>query len=398
MDQRTGFQAMPRFYRAYCCSLGLAALVTAPLLVTTGHRPQDGRHALGALAVALLLAASVRGLVWPSSIADENEVQQTLTEAFSLPLMAIAGPAAALVCTQLAALVGAAEDRGAGRAWHFVITNQIRHVVEVGLAYAAFAALNGSGLRWLWAVFAGAAVSILSSFALAAFGFKLQRQKGDAPLRWGMIARELALQLAILPTLAVITLTLFDRAALLPLLVASPILALRVAAAADTRRRDAEKRLGVDALTQLSNHERFWRRLDAELEVPGARVAVVLLDVDDFKGLNDRHGHLTGDACLQAVAGVLTACARPGDEPARYGGEEFALVLPGADAADAAAVAERLRTAITACHELAFTVSVGVAAAPRHGHTGRELVAAADAALYAAKRAGKDRVELADAA
>ena len=89
---------------------------------------------------------------------------------------------------------------------------------------------------------------------------------------------------------------------------------------------------------------------------------------------------------------MLSSCARPGDEPARYGGEEFALVLPGADAADAAAVAERLRSAITACHELAFTVSVGVAAAPQHGRTGRELVAAADAALYAAKRAGKDQV------
>ena len=234
-------------------------------------------------------------------------MQQTLTEAFSLPLMAIAGPAAALVCTQLAALVGAAEDRRAGRAWHFVVTTQIRHVVEVGVAYAAFAALNGPGLRWLWAVFAGAAVSILSSFGMAAFGYRLQRQKGEAPLRWDQIARELALQLAILPTLAVITLTLFDRAALLPLLVASPILALRVAAAADIRRRDAEKRLGVDPLTQLSNHERFWRRLDAELETPGARVAVVLLDVDDFKGLNDRHGHLTGDACLQAVASCCRA-------------------------------------------------------------------------------------------
>jgi diguanylate cyclase (GGDEF)-like protein len=398
MDQATGFSAMPRIFRVYCCSLGLAALVTAPLLVGTGHGPRDGRHLLGALAVAALLAASVRGLVWPSSIADENEVQQTLTEAFSLPLMAIAGPAAALVGTQLAALVGAAEDRRSGRAWHFLVTNQLRHVVEVGLAYAAFAALNGPGLRWLWAVFAGAAVSILSSFALAAFGYRLQRRKGDAPLRWEMIARELGLQLAILPTLAVITLTLFDRAALLPLMVASPILALRIAAAADNRRRAAEKRLAIDPLTQLSNHERFWRRLEAELEAPGARVAVVLLDVDDFKGLNDRHGHLVGDACLQGVAGVLSSCARPGDEPARYGGEEFALVLPGADAVDAAAVAERLRSAIAACHELAFTVSVGVAAAPRHGRTGRALVAAADAALYAAKRAGKDRVELADAA
>src|SRR4051794_20052672 len=398
MDQKTPFRAMPRAFQAYAAALAVSAAVTAPVLVSIGHTPRDGRHVLGALAVAALLAASVRGLVWPSSIADENEVQQTLTEAFSLPLLAIAGPAAALVCTQLAALVGAAEDRRSGRAWHFLVTNQLRHVVEVGLAYVAFAALNGSGLGWLLAVFAGAAVSILSSFALAAVGFKLQRQTGDAPLRWGMIARELALQLAILPTLAVITLTVFDRAALLPLLVASPILALRIAAAADTRRRAAEKRLGVDPLTQLSNHELFWRRLEHELEAPGGRVALVLLDVDDFKGLNDRHGHLTGDACLQAVAGVLTACARPGDVPARYGGEEFALVLPGAGAPDAAAVAERLRTAIAACHELAFTVSVGVAASPQHGRTARELVAAADAALYAAKRSGKDRVELPEAA
>src|SRR4051812_32097334 len=268
MDQKTPFRAMPRAFQAYSAALGVSAMVTAPVLVSIGHTPQDGRHVLGALAVALLLAASVRGLIWPSSIADEDDVQQTLTEAFSLPLLAIAGPAAALVCTQLAAMVSAAEDRKAGRAWHFVVANQLRHVLEVGLAYAAFTALNGGGLRWLAAVFAGAAVSILASFALASFGFRLHRSKEEPALRWRMIGRELALQLAILPTLAVITLTLFDRAALLPLLVASPILALRIAAAADTRRRAAEKRLGVDPLTGLSNHELFWRRLEHELAAP----------------------------------------------------------------------------------------------------------------------------------
>jgi diguanylate cyclase (GGDEF)-like protein len=268
----------------------------------------------------------------------------------------------------------------------------------VALGYVTFVAIAGPGLRTLAAVFAGAAASILGSFGLALLGVRLQRPVVDVRVSWPLIVREIALQLAILPTLAVITLTLFERSALLPLLVASPILALRIAAAADIRRRAAEKRLGVDPLTELSNHERFWARLDADLADPAARVAVVLLDVDDFKQLNDRHGHLAGDACLRAVAGVLAACARPGDEAARYGGEEFALVLPGATAADAAAVAERLRSAIAACHELPLSVSVGVAAAPDHGTTPRELVAAADAALYAAKRAGKDRVALPHAA
>src|SRR3954471_21161785 len=181
MDQATRFTEMPRIFRAYCCFVGLAAAATALLLVRARHAAGDGRHVLGALAVAGLLAASVRGLAWSSSIADEEQVDPTPIEAFSLPLLAIAGPAAALVCTQLAALVGSAEDRRSGRAWHFLVTNQLRHVVEVGLAYAAFAALNGPGLRWLWAVFAGAAVSILASFALAAFGFQLQRSEHDAP-------------------------------------------------------------------------------------------------------------------------------------------------------------------------------------------------------------------------
>jgi diguanylate cyclase (GGDEF)-like protein len=151
-----------------------------------------------------------------------------------------------------------------------------------------------------------------------------------------------------------------------------------------------------DALTGLGNRRAFDQALLAEIE-RGARagmpLGLVMLDVDHFKRFNDRHGHQAGDDALIAVAGALRGAARAGDHACRVGGEEFALLLPGADAAAAAIVAERVRASVAASPTAAgaVTVSVGVASgAP--GTAGAELVRAADARLYAAKEAGRDRV------
>jgi diguanylate cyclase (GGDEF)-like protein len=175
----------------------------------------------------------------------------------------------------------------------------------------------------------------------------------------------------------------------------------------------AQERAVHDGLTGLYNHRTFFERLRSELARAarsGYAVSVLLLDIDDFKRLNDVHGHPAGDDILVAVGRALRMCVRDDvDLAARYGGEEFAVILPDADAeAPTAAgdVAERIRAAVAeetaATHSaagaaLAVTVSVGVAVFPAAGTTPDELVAAADRALYAAKAAGKDRVAAAPA-
>jgi diguanylate cyclase (GGDEF)-like protein len=152
----------------------------------------------------------------------------------------------------------------------------------------------------------------------------------------------------------------------------------------------------TDALTGLANRATFQLTLGSELARArrgGGEVSLVMLDIDHFKALNDTHGHLAGDEVLRGVSSALDACCRSFDTPARYGGEEFAVVLPQTGAEDARDVAERLRAAIGEARvEPGVTVSVGVATFPRDGEDADDLVKAADDALYASKRAGRDRV------
>jgi diguanylate cyclase (GGDEF)-like protein len=168
------------------------------------------------------------------------------------------------------------------------------------------------------------------------------------------------------------------------------------------RLKERHKRLAArDGLTQLYNRRAFDERLAkarAREERQGGRFAVLLLDIDHFKRLNDTFGHPAGDAALKHTARVLEGHLRQGDEAARYGGEEFAVILPGADAAGAAPLAERVRAAIEGSQlvfegaRLAVTVSVGVAAWPEDGRETEALLAAADRALYSAKQDGRNRV------
>ena len=152
----------------------------------------------------------------------------------------------------------------------------------------------------------------------------------------------------------------------------------------------------TDGLTKIANRATFQQTLGQELaraQRGNGSAALVLLDLDHFKRLNDTHGHQAGDEVLRGVARVLDESSRGFDTPARYGGEEFAVILPHTDPVEAVAVAERLRAAIAAAPlDPEVTVSVGVASYPEDAASGDDLVRAADEALYAAKRAGRNRV------
>jgi diguanylate cyclase (GGDEF)-like protein len=156
-----------------------------------------------------------------------------------------------------------------------------------------------------------------------------------------------------------------------------------------------------DFLTGLANRRRFRKALVQEVErwrryqMP---CALLMLDIDHMKRVNDTHGHPAGDRVIRFVADVLAELSRDNDTAARLGGEEFALLLAGADAERAYAAAERVRDAIAErpLPEVGrVTVSLGVAACPSHALTERELFSASDTALYRAKRAGRNQTALA---
>ena len=169
----------------------------------------------------------------------------------------------------------------------------------------------------------------------------------------------------------------------------------------------AEHQAVTDGLTGLANRRYFEERLASEVERTRrfpAPLGLMMLDIDHFKRVNDRFGHQAGDDVLRVVADALALGARDIDTPARYGGEELAVLLPGADVAGAMIAAERVRIAIESLDTgvrdehgapVRVTVSLGVAALGEGPTDGQELVAAADAALYRAKRAGRNRSEAA---
>ena len=162
----------------------------------------------------------------------------------------------------------------------------------------------------------------------------------------------------------------------------------------------------IDALTGLFNRRYLEEILEREVRRATRSeqsVGVMMLDLDHFKNFNDTYGHDAGDAVLRETAAFLKQSVRAEDIVCRYGGEEFVIILPLADASNTQGRAERIRSKL---HELtvlhdgksvgAVTVSVGVAALPAHGQSCKALLEAADAALYCAKREGRDRVVMAE--
>ena len=157
----------------------------------------------------------------------------------------------------------------------------------------------------------------------------------------------------------------------------------------------------LDHLTGLANRRRFRKALGREVERfrrYGTPCALLLLDIDYMKSINDEHGHPFGDIAIRHIAQKLTQVSRDTDTAARLGGEEFALLLAGIDAEKAESAAQRLLTVLSAEvieGKRRVTVSIGLAGCPAHANSERSLYAASDAALYKAKYGGRNRVAVA---
>ncbi|WP_448611122.1 GGDEF domain-containing protein [Geodermatophilus sp. URMC 60] len=188
-------------------------------------------------------------------------------------------------------------------------------------------------------------------------------------------------------------------------LVVAAVILLRAASMQDRLVSALQRQADVDPLTGLVTRRVLDDALTGALErdPTGDGTALVLLDIDSFKQINDGHGHPVGDDALVHLSGLVRRQVRAGDAVVgRLGGDELALLLPGCTAGTAARRAGELVDTVRASplpradgDALPLSISVGVAHAPLHAASVRELYAAADAALYRAKRAGRDRVEVA---
>jgi len=167
--------------------------------------------------------------------------------------------------------------------------------------------------------------------------------------------------------------------------------------------REVRHRITYDRLTGLLTKESLYLALEEELKRCGRfsqPLAVLMMDLDHFKAVNDRNGHPMGSHVLTEVGAIIRASIRTADVSARYGGEEFLSYLPEAPLAGAHQVAERIRTAIER-HPFTLddttvriTISIGISLFPEHGRDLKTLVARADSALYHAKESGRNRVSV----
>jgi diguanylate cyclase (GGDEF)-like protein len=167
---------------------------------------------------------------------------------------------------------------------------------------------------------------------------------------------------------------------------------------------DAERRAQTDPLTGVLNRRSLIEHLDAacvRARASNSPISVLFIDLDHFKQVNDTFGHAAGDACLAGIISPIHAELRQTDVIGRYGGEEFVVLLNGADAASAHPIAERICRRVADIRIEGFgspirlTCSIGVAASDTLGVCGQPLIAHADAAVYAAKRSGRNQVQLA---
>jgi diguanylate cyclase (GGDEF)-like protein len=233
---------------------------------------------------------------------------------------------------------------------------------------------------------------LLVTAAIAASGSELGYTK-----LVGSNARSLVVPFTLMASTALMLVVLWQRTPYLIAALVGPLAAISLYQRSTHRALSAMRLALTDPLTGLGNHRNFHERLQRELakaEDSGGLVSLCLLDIDDFKRINDQHGHPAGDRVLTQVAARM----RQGGEAFRLGGDEFALLLPAVDDATALTIARAIvqRIGEWGVGQLgAITVSAGVATFPQHGRERDALIRLADGALYWAKEHGKNQVRLA---
>jgi diguanylate cyclase (GGDEF)-like protein len=366
------------------CVAGAATVVAATISFATAT------HSVTALAgLAALLGASLLADRFPVPVDDLDANGVSLAFVFGLSAIVLFGWAGGVLVVCATPAVMQALDRRppiriAYNSFAFALT-----AASTGLAISAIGGVTPAetAARVVLATYVCYVVNVLLITAAVA-----RATRSSWP---GLIAssiRKTILPFTLMGSAALTLVVLWQRAPLLSLALVGPLLAIQLYQRALLRALRAVRLALTDPLTGLGNHRNFHERLAGELDHAlrsGEPLALCLVDVDDFKRINDRFGHPAGDRVLSQVAARL----RQTGEAFRVGGDEFAVLLPGYTAPEAAMAAESIVDRIATLdfgHIGAMTVSAGIALAPEHTRARDELLKLVDSALYWAKEYGKN--------
>ncbi len=380
----------------------VAAGVAVTGLTRTAPHLGDALTWLALLACALVSVEAVRRLRHPAGVSKDLLTVWALPVALLLPpVWAVLLPVPLMAYRQL-------------RATRLTVYRRVFSTAAIGLADGAASWVFHDGLRRAGLDLSGGtrvqhSEVLLLAAAAAALGFAVNLLLISISVRLaapGTTWRELFLDReqryidAVEIGLGLVVAASWLLTPLLALPMLLPVLVVQ-RGLHDAQLRAAAR---LDAKTGLLNATAWQEETDREITRAHRQrqpLAVLIADIDHFKGVNDTHGHLAGDVALLAVVRALLGGLRPYDQLGRFGGEEFTVVLPGTDHGEASAVAERLRRAVAEAHVVLdgvvvdLTVSIGVAVLGDHGHDLTDLLTAADHALYRAKQAGRNQVSVA---
>jgi diguanylate cyclase (GGDEF)-like protein/putative nucleotidyltransferase with HDIG domain len=368
------------------CAAGLGvACAAAVSFAITPHKPAT------LLGLAALLSASTLADRFPVPVEDVDTGGVSLSFVFGVASIVLFGWAAGLIVVFLApAITQLLEHRPPIR-----IAYNVSVLALAATAAGALAApLHGEGAGGVLARVGAAATAqymvnlVLITAVVAVSSRSSLFELGRTNVRWTIVP------FSLMGSAALMLVVLWQRSPFLSVALVGPLLAIQLYQRAIVGALRAMRLAQTDPLTGLGNHRNFHDRLERELRYAHERrlpLSLCLIDVDDFKRINDRFGHPAGDRVLSQLATRL----RQTGEAFRLGGDEFALLLPGSDENAALAAASSVvdRIAALKLEQLgAVTVSVGVATSPQHAAERDELIGLADSALYWAKEYGKNRV------